>query len=111
MLGVFNDISAICTLLENKLQIINQDIVRNSLGDILNAVKDPDAEAYLDMLAKTETDASILWNISPMDMEQDAALRSIAHIIRKANKTADLDAYNTMIPLAVELQNLSKLGI
>ena len=111
LLGVFNDISAICTLLENKLQIINQDIVRNSLGDILNAVKDPDAEAYLDMLAKTETDASILWNISPMDMEQDAALRSIAHIIRKANKTADLDAYNTMIPLAVELQNLSKLGI
>lgn len=111
LLGVFNDVSAIITLIENRLQIINQSIVRNSLSDIFAAVKEPDAEAYLDKLARIETDSSILYTISPMDMEQDAALRSIAYLIRKANKTADLDAYNTMLPLAIELENLAKLGI
>lgn len=109
LIAVFNNISAESNKASERLQILNRKMTRNTLKDIFDAVKNPNSEEYLQKLIEIETDAgTFISQIRPMDYEQDDALRSLGYLVRKANRMADSDTYETIIPLLEALDKLNK---
>ena len=109
LVAVYDNIAALSKKASGKLQILNRNITRDTLKDIFDAVKNPDTDEYLQKLVEIETDAgTFISQIRPMDYEQDDALRALGYLVRKANRTADTDTYETIIPLLEGLDKLNK---
>lgn len=106
LVAVFKNIISTCATVEDQLHTLNVGITSNILADVFDAVKNPNADEYLQKLMEIETDSNVFWKISPIDYEQDDALRAIGYLVRKANRTADNDTYDTIMPILEGLEEI-----